>query len=79
MGGKGGNARPEGDSRVSCRIRPLAYVTLDFFFMQYDCSLGKIAKQPGARRRAAKELPGHSGGDPHLRSNCAGKPLCCKQ
>jgi hypothetical protein len=33
-GGKGCNARPEGDSKVSCRIRLLAYLTLEvkFFF-----------------------------------------------
>jgi hypothetical protein len=31
-GGKGDNARPEGDSRVSCRIRLLAYLTLEVFF-----------------------------------------------
>jgi hypothetical protein len=29
-GGKGGNARPEGDSRVSCCIRLLAYLILEF-------------------------------------------------
>jgi hypothetical protein len=32
MGGKNSNARPEGDSRVTCRIRLLAYLTLEVFF-----------------------------------------------
>jgi hypothetical protein len=30
-GGKGGDARPEGHSRLSSRIRLLAYLALDFF------------------------------------------------
>jgi hypothetical protein len=31
-GGQGGNARFEGDSRVSCCVRLLAYLTLEVFF-----------------------------------------------
>jgi hypothetical protein len=40
-GGKGGNARPEGDRRVSCRIRLLAFLTLEFFLIFFKVTFSE--------------------------------------